>query len=49
MGLREEQRVQKLRTLSEERFKLKMAQVDTPPAFRHGGVSNICFLVDVPS
>ena len=35
--------------LSEERFKLKMAQVDTPPAFRHGGVSNICFLVDVPS
>ena len=35
--------------LSEERFKLKMAQIDTPPAFRHGGVSNICFLVDVPS
>ena len=43
MGLREEQRVQTTH-LSEERFKLKMAQVDTPPAFRQGECQIFVFL-----
>ena len=30
--------------LSEERFKLKMAQVDTPPAFRQGECQIFVFL-----